>query len=294
MATGDVDQNTLGATQADFIQQRVGDGLFGGLDGAILAVSLAGPHHRLAHFIHDGAHIGEIKVDQTGANHQVGHALDALVENIIGHAEGFGEGGFFIGQTEQVLVGDDDQRINHLLQRLNALFGLTHAFCALELERLGDNTDGQNAKFAGGLCDDRCGAGSGAAAHASGDKAHMRPRQMINDLFNALFSSSGADRGPRAGAKTFGDFHAKLNAAVRIALTQGLCVGICHHEINPVELLFDHVVDRVATGPTNTENGDPGLKVVMSGHSEVQCHCSVRLLLRPHSRAVFPPIQHHS
>ena len=64
MTTGDVDQNTFGATQADFVQERVGNGFLGCLDCAIFAGILASAHHSLAHLVHHGAHIGKIKVDQ--------------------------------------------------------------------------------------------------------------------------------------------------------------------------------------------------------------------------------------
>ena len=147
----DVDQHALGAAQADFVQQRVGDGLFGGLNGAIFALGLACAHHGFAHLVHHGAHVGKVEVDQAGTDHQVRHALNTLIKHVIRHRERLGERGFFIGQTEQVLVRNDDQRIDHLLQRLDAVFGLLHALAALELERLGDDADSQNTQVRGRL-----------------------------------------------------------------------------------------------------------------------------------------------
>ena len=60
MPACDIDQHTFCAVQADFIQERVGNGLFGSLAGAIFARSLARAHHSFAHFIHNGAHIGKV------------------------------------------------------------------------------------------------------------------------------------------------------------------------------------------------------------------------------------------
>ena len=167
MPAGDVDQHAFGAAQADFVQQRVGNGLLGGLNGAIFATRLAGAHHRLAHFVHYGANIGKIEVDQAGTHHQVGHALNTLIQNVIRQAECFGEGGFFIGQTEQVLVGNDDQRINNLLQCFDAIFGLRMRLAPSNWNGLVTTPTVRTPKFARGLCNDRRGPGSGAPAHAA-------------------------------------------------------------------------------------------------------------------------------
>ena len=112
---------------------------------AVLAGGLAGAHHRLAHLAHHRADVGEVEVDQAGHDHQVGDAGDARVEHLVGHREGFGEGGLLVGDPEQVLVRDDDQRVDVLLQLVDAGFGDAHAALALELERLGHHADGQDA-----------------------------------------------------------------------------------------------------------------------------------------------------
>ncbi|KKL77273.1 hypothetical protein LCGC14_2036560 [marine sediment metagenome] len=166
VTAGDVDENALGTVEADLVQQRIGDGLLGGLLRAIFALGFARAHHRLAHLVHHGADIGKVEVDEARTDHQVGHALDALIEHVVGQREGFGERGLFVGETEQVLVRNDDQRIDHLLKGLDALLGLAHALAALELEGLGHDADGQNPKLARGLGDDRGRTGAGAAAHA--------------------------------------------------------------------------------------------------------------------------------
>ena len=286
MTAGDVDEHALGTPQADFIEERVGNCLFCGLDGAVFAAILAGAHHRFAHLVHHGAHIGKVEVDQAGTHHQIGYTLDALIEHVVGHAERFGEGRLFIRQTEQVLVGDDDQRVDHLLQRLDTLFCLTHPLGALELERLGDNTNRQHAQFPRGLRDDRGCTCPGAAPHARGDKAHMRTRQVVNDLLDALFGGGGPDRRPRPGPQTLGHFDTQLDTAFRVALAEGLRICVCHHEIHTIETLLDHVVHGVATCPTHTENGDTGLQLVMSGHSEVECH-SLSACPDAHIRGLF-------
>src|SRR6266550_4161369 len=70
----------------------------------------------------------------------------------------------------QVLVRDDQQGVHHLQQFRDASFSKAHAALALEVERLGDYTDGENAKLTRGPGDNgRC-PGAGTAAHAGSNE----------------------------------------------------------------------------------------------------------------------------
>ena len=91
-AAGDVEQDAAGAVDGD-VEQLAGDGLFGGDAGAVLAGGLAHCHQRRAAFGHDGAHVGEVQVDQAGDGDQFGDALDALAQHVVGHAEGILQAG---------------------------------------------------------------------------------------------------------------------------------------------------------------------------------------------------------
>ena len=91
----------------------------------------------------------------------------------------------------------------------------------------------------------------------------MRPRQVINDLFNAFFGSRGPDRSARASAQTFGDLDAQLNPVRGGRLLQRLRVGVGDHKVDAVQLFFDHVIDRVATGAADPEHGDPWFQLVL-------------------------------
>ena len=102
------------------VDQRVGDRSFGRGQRALLAGGFAGAHHRLAHLTHHGADVGEVEVDQAFLDHQIGDAGDARIEHLVGHREGVGEGGLFVGDPEQVLVRDDQERVDHLVQFGNA------------------------------------------------------------------------------------------------------------------------------------------------------------------------------
>ena len=162
---------------------------------------LAGAHHRLAHFAHHGADVGEVEIDQAFLDHQVGDAGDARIEHLVGHREGVGEGGLFVGDPEQVLVRDDQERIDHLVQLGDAGFGGAHAALALEVERLRHHADGEDAHVARGLGDDGSCSGAGAAAHAGGDEHHVGAREMVADFVEHLLCRGRADIGLRTGAE---------------------------------------------------------------------------------------------
>ena len=265
--------------QADFIQKRVGDGLFGGLNGAIFARCFARAHHGLAHLVHHGANVGEVQVDQTGTDHQVRHTLHTLIKHVIRHGEGFGEGGLFIGQTEQVLVWNDDQGVNDLLQSGDALLGLTHALGPFELEGLGHHTHSQHTQLTRGLRDDRGRAGAGAAAHASRNEAHVRPGQMVDDFFDRFFGRSTPDRGARTRAQPFGHLDTDLQPMLGLVLLKRLRVGVGHNEIDTLELLVDHVIDRIAARAADAKHGDPrGQFLAPLRFNEIQCHDPLRLV----------------
>ena len=221
-----------GALHRAFVEQRVGDRRFGRRHGAVLARGLAGAHHRLAHLAHHRADVGEVEVDEACLDHQVGDAGDARVEHLVGHREGVGEGGLLVGEPEQVLVRDDDQRVDVLLQLLDAELGRLHAALAFEVERLGDDADGEDALLARGPGDDRRSAGAGAAAHAGGDEAHVRAGEVLDDLVDALLGGGAADLRLRAGAKPFGDLRAELDEPLGLRHGQRLRVGVGDDELD--------------------------------------------------------------
>ena len=60
---GDVEQDALGAGDVD-LEERAGDRLAGGLDGAVLAGRPADAHQRRAGVLHDRPDVGEVEVDE--------------------------------------------------------------------------------------------------------------------------------------------------------------------------------------------------------------------------------------
>ena len=110
--------------------------------------------------------VREIEIDQAGHQNEIRNALNRLPQHVVGrrerlgHARGLGHG------RQQALVRNHDHRVDGVGEVLEAGLGLQRALAALELERLGDDRDGQRAELVGQTGDDGRGAGAGAAAQA--------------------------------------------------------------------------------------------------------------------------------
>ena len=175
------------------IKKRVVNGGFGGLCGPAFTAGLAGSHHGFAHFAHHCANISKIKIDQAGLNHQIGDPANALVQYCVGHMEGISECCALIGKPEQILIRNDDQRIDISLQLFDAILSLFHPALAFKFEWFGDHTNGQNTAFAGGPGNNWGGAGTGATAHTGSDKDHVTISQFCHDFCQAFFGGRTAN-----------------------------------------------------------------------------------------------------
>jgi hypothetical protein len=109
----------------------------------------------------------------------------------------------------------------------------------------------------------------------------VRTREVIDNLLDAFFCGRCANAGPRPGAKTLGHLDAQLHPTLRHALCErlGVCVG--DDKVDALEVLFDHVVDGIAACPTDAEDRNPGLQLVVAGHGKIECHDVVRLSFFP-------------
>ena len=206
------------------------------------------------------------------------------MQDIVGHPKGVGERRLLIGDAEQVLVRDDDQRIDDILQFLKPAFGEAHTLRAFEMERLGDHADRKDAVFPGRPCDHRCGARAGAAAHAGSNEHHVAAVQVLDNLIDFLFGGCPADFRPRTGAKALSDAQAQLDLTLTFGLGEGLCVGIRHNAHDALDIRGEHVVDRIAAGAADPENDDSRPQFGRSfGHGKIEGHCG--LLGEPFLRA---------
>ncbi len=282
-AAGDVDQHGLGALQRDLVEQRVLDGVLGGEQGAPLAGRFARSHHRLAHLGHDRADIGEVQVYQARKHHQIGDRAHTGVQHLVSHAESLGEGGSFVRDAEEILVGDDDQGVDVALQFADPRFGQAHAVTTFEVERLGHHADGQDAALAGALGDDRAGAGAGATTHPGGDEHHVSAVQVFADFWRGLFGRGHADFRMGPCAKALGDVDAELDATICLGKGELLRVGVGDDELDAFETRVNHVVDGVAAGPADPEHNDPWLQFLNLGGKHLERHGDLKVFHRAYA-----------
>ena len=83
--------------------------------GAVLAAGRADAQQRRAGVLHDGAHVGEVEVDQARHGDEVGDALHALAQDVVGVLERLDHAGAALHDLEQPVVGDDDDGVGDLL-----------------------------------------------------------------------------------------------------------------------------------------------------------------------------------
>ena len=107
-------------------------------------------------------------------DHEIGDGGDAGIEHLIGHRESVGEGGLLIGDAEQILIGNDDERVDAFLQFGDARVRNAQAPLTFEMEGLRHHADGEYSHFARDLRNHGRGARAGAAAHARGHEGHVR------------------------------------------------------------------------------------------------------------------------
>ena len=207
--------------------------------------------------VHDRAHVGEVEVDQAGDRDQVGDALDALAQDVVGLAERVEDRRAALDDRQQLLVRDHDQRVDDLAQALDALLGLARALRALERRTARDDADGQRADLVlGDLGDHRRGAGAGAAALAGGDEDHVGALERLLDVVARLGGRAVADLRVGAGAEALGQVVADVELDVGVAHLQRLGVGVRGDELDAAQAGVDHAVDRVGAAAADADDLD--------------------------------------
>ncbi len=140
-----------------------------------------------------------------------------------------------------------------LAQFFNTFYGRFHALVAFKVEGLGHYAHRQHAFFLGGLGNDRRGAGSRAAAHACGDKDHIRIADGFTNGVEAFFRGTCADFRPCSGAEPAGQFLAELNFMFCAGTGKGLHIGVGANERYSSQLGVDHILYGVSTTAADAE-----------------------------------------
>ena len=256
-AAGDVEQDAARALDGA-VQQRRADGHGGRLVGAIVSARLAHAHDRRAGVLHDGAHVREVQVDETRDGDEVGDALDALAQHVVGVAEGIDDRGAALHGAEQAVVRDGDDRIGGLAQAVHAVSRLLAAFVTLEGEGQRDDGHGQGTDLAGDRGDDRRAAGAGAAAFSGGDEHQVRAPQGLLELVARVFCGAAADLCVGAAAQPMRELLADVDLDVGVADGQRLHVRVDGDELDPADARIDHAVDGIGAGAADADHLDGG------------------------------------
>jgi hypothetical protein len=186
--------------------------------------------------------------------------------------EGLVESRFIVSNAEQILVWNDDQRINVLLKLSNASVGHAHAARSFKLEGAGDNSNRQNALLFSRARDNGCCTRACTTAHASGDEDHIGILEMIENFALAFFCRCHAHLRGRACTQALGGVQADLNAALSFRARQGLCIRVRHYKLNALQVSVDHVVNGIAPCPTNAEYDDAWAKFCSCGDVKTDSH----------------------
>ena len=184
-----------------------------------------------------------------------GHPLE---EHFVGHLERVEDARLLIGDGQQTVVGNDNQRVDLLLQSLNAGVGLHGPAATLEGERSGDHADRQRSEATGDLGDHRCRARSGAATLAGGDEDHVGALDHLFDLFGVRLGGVATDLGIAAGAETAGEVASDVELEIGVAHQQRLRIGVDGDELHALQSGIDHPVDGVDTATADPHDLDDG------------------------------------
>ena len=214
-------------------------------------------HHRHPDLAHHGAHVGEVDVDEARVVDHLGDAGHRAVQHVVGGGVGVEHRDVLAEHLHQLVVGDDDQRVDLLRELLDA--GLRDALpLALESERPGDDRDGQDAHALGDVGDHGRRPGAGAAAHAGGDEQHVGAVDQLGDPVAILVGGVAPDLGPGARAQAARQRRADLQLQRRVRAFQRLRVGVGADELHAGEAAAHHVVDGVAAAATDADDLDDG------------------------------------
>ena len=166
-------------------------------------------HHRHPDFAHDGAHVGEVDVDKARVVDHLGDPRHRAVQHIVGGRVGVQHRNIFAQHLHQLVVGDDDQRVDSLAElvdpHLRDLLPL-----AFESERPRDDGDSQDVEALRDVRDNGRRAGPGAAAHARRDEEHVGAVDQLGDAVAILVGRVAPDLGLRPRAKAARERAAEL------------------------------------------------------------------------------------
>ena len=173
-------------------------------------------------------------------------SLKALLHRCVGRA-------FLL----ELLVEDDNHRVDLGLQVFNPLLGRAHAAGAFKAEGLRHDGNGENSHFLRDLGDHGRSARARAAAHAGGDEEEVGPADRLGHLLALFLRGGGADF--RTGARAEPGA-AELNIDVRLRALQGLMIRVGRNELNALGAVRNHVLDGISAAAAHADHLDDGFQ----------------------------------
>ena len=229
------------------------------------------PHESGPRARHDRLHVREVQVDEARRHDEGRDALHPLIEDLVRHAECVHHRGRRVGDLEQPIVGNHDQRVDGLLQIADAHVGLCGPFASLEGERTGDHADGQRSQVLRDLCNDRGPTRSCPAALAGRDEHHVGALQDLLDLRAVLIRRPATNLRVRPRTESPGGLPPDVKLHISFRHEQGLGVGVHPDEFDALQAGLDHAVHCVDAAAPDPDHLDDREVVLRSLHRSLLC-----------------------
>ena len=182
-------------------EQRAVDRKAHSLDDPVFTLRNADAHVREPLVFQDGAHVRKVEVDERGIDDEVGNAADTLFEDLVRNAESFHHRRIFGNDAGDLVVRDDNERIDILFEVFQPLRRIVHALFAFKAERFGDDGNGKDLQIARDLGDDGSCPRTCAAAHACRNKEEVGIFHRFRKHFFTFFGRRSAHFGFSARAE---------------------------------------------------------------------------------------------
>jgi hypothetical protein len=101
--------------------------------------------------------------------------------------------------------------------------------------------------------------GAGAAAHPTGDEHEIGAREHPQHLVPIFLDRLTADLRSRPGAEPTRELLANLNLDVGFGAQERLRVRVHRNELDALQVLLDHPIDRVAAPPADPDDLHAGV-----------------------------------
>ena len=237
-------------------KQRRRDRAFRCIKRTVVASRRADAHERGARALHHGLHVVEVNIDETGSCDEVGDALYATLEHLVGSGKSAEHTEVRVLDIEQAVVGDDDERVDLFAEAINARIGLLGTAAAFEGERASHHAHRERTLGARNARDHRRATGSRATAFACGDKHHVRAAQRLGDLVLMVFSGLAPHFRIGTSSETTGQLTPDVELDVSVGHQQRLRVCIDRDELGALEAHLDHSIDGVHSTAADADDLD--------------------------------------